>query len=125
MGSSAKLFGGWAQGRGLRVPTGPSASPQPPTFFSKELSDAIEVATISCRESTEHGPRVMVISDALGGAFIFDRADALSRIRKGFPEISTEAAHRGLRHLEGRARAVAAPPLAVSRRNSWVFGWQD
>lgn len=125
MGLFAKLFGGGVFGLRVSCSRKARASAPPPAIFSQELHDAVEAATVSCRESTEHGPRVMIISHALGGAFIFDRAEVVRRIGINFPELGDEAVKRGLRHLESRARLAAAPPLAVKRRDSWVHGWTE
>jgi hypothetical protein len=100
-------------------------STKPAGPFSKELSDAIDAASVSIRERNDDGHRVMFISDALGGAFIYERDDAARRIRNGFPELSDDAVMRGVRYLEARAAIAISPTIEEQRRMSWVHGWKE
>ncbi len=94
-------------------------------MHSAELRDAIDAARFSVREPTEEGPRVVVMSGALLGMFIWSREEAERRIRKAFPELSDHAIGRGLRHLESRVVLALRPVVKASRvRSSWVHGWK-
>lgn len=124
----AKLTGCRVQGSGLSSPEA-RASTRLPVSFSQELSDTIEEAIVSVREETENGPRVMVISRALRGAFIFSAEEADRRIRIGFPELADECVTRGVRQLATRVRlahkAATHGDSASRRRASWVHGWME
>src|SRR5690606_8311122 len=98
---------------------------RPPASFSQELSDALESAIVSVRESDDDGPRVVVMTPALRGAFVFDPEEAARRIRLAFPELPDAAVARGVRQLTTRVRLAAAPPPSERRRRSWVFGWME
>lgn len=120
------LFPGGSVG-GLRFPFRKTrARAEPPGVpFSPELADAIDTATVSVRADDDDGPRVMFISDRLGGAWIYSEDEANRRIRARFPELSDECVTRGIRYLESRAAKAIAPTPEEQRRSSWVFGWAE
>jgi hypothetical protein len=120
------LFPGGSVG-GLRFPFRKTrARAEPPGVpFSPELAEAIDTATVSVRSADDDGPRVMFISDRLGGAWIYSEDEANRRIRARFPELSDEGVTRGIRHLESRAAKATMPTPKEQRRNSWVWGWAE
>lgn len=120
------LFPGRSVG-GLRFPfrKARARAELPGVPFSAELAEAIDTATVSVRSADDDGPRVMFISDRLGGPWIYSEDEASRRIRARFPELSDEGVTRGIRQLESRAAKATMPTPQEQRRGSWVFGWAD
>lgn len=91
-----------------------------------DLMAAIESATLSRREDDGDGPRTVVISHALGGAFYFYRETAAERFRKFFRGLGHEDYARAINFLESRVRLLHAPYVERSRREKgWVYGWRE
>ena len=93
-------------------------------FYPSEVAAAIDSASLSVRAADDDGERVVVICDALRGAFIYDRVEAARRLRLAFAELSEEGVRRAVRHLESRVN-LALRPIQEARRPSWVHGWRE
>lgn len=92
--------------------------------FSREAQAAIDSASVIPREPDDNGPRTFVLSPSLGGAFVFTREDATTRIRRAFPELSERGVKRAVQHLKDRVSVMEVPPQHI-RRRSWVHGWAE
>lgn len=91
---------------------------------SEVVLAAIDSAAFCRREPNDDGERIMVLSRALGGVFIFDREEAERRIRKKFPELGNEWVKRAAIYLESRLRGyLKSIQAGPTRDGSWVSGW--
>lgn len=100
------------------------ASGRPPVSFSLELDAAIGAAQIVVRSPDDEGPRVAIISQTLGGSFVYSRAEAEKRISTVFPEVDQAGVQRAVLYLENRAVTAYMPPEPEVRRSSWVDKWR-
>lgn len=101
------------------------ASGRPPVSYSLELDVAIGAAQIVARSPDDDGPRIAIISQSLGGSFVYSRAEALKRISASFPEVDTTGVLRAALFLENRAIVASTPSLEDTRRKGWVDKWKD
>jgi hypothetical protein len=100
------------------------ASGRPPVSFSLELDAAIGAAQIVVRSPDDEGPRVAIISQTLGGSFVYSRVEAKKRIATAFPEVDQAGVQRAALYLENRAVIACAPPEDVAKHGSWVEKWR-
>lgn len=101
------------------------APERPLSAIESEARSAIEAATFAPRHADDDGPRVVVVSQSLGGSFIYSRADAETRIARAFPELTQDGIARARRHLESRALGALKPADMRSRREqNWIRGWR-
>jgi hypothetical protein len=122
----AKLTGGRVHNSGsIPSPEG-RASARPPAFFSAEvLEAAITASEFVRREPNDDGERVVVLCNALGGAFVYSRMEVERRIMLKFPGLALDEVAAATRYLEDRLRAYLKPIETKNRRNtSWIAGWR-
>ncbi|MGY1520160.1 hypothetical protein [Luteimonas sp. A482] len=100
----------------------------PVTELPRILQLAIDGARFVAREPDDDGERIAVFCNELGGAWIYDRAEAVRRIQKRFPELSDDATAVAARYLENHLRAhlreVTRPAhKPKSGLTHWAQGW--
>lgn len=138
----AGASGWWGAAGNRAIDTGRKVggeSPQAPKGFRRLRGDALPdavrsrvddaLATVVMgahylpRSANDDGPRVAVISAALGGGFIFDREEAARRIRLNFP-VDEKQLRRAVALMQSRVR-LAMAPQDKPRRGGWVHGWRE
>lgn len=134
--------GWWGAAGNRAIDTGRKAggeSPQASKGFRRLRGDALSHAVRSSvddalatvvmgahylpRSANDDGPRVAVVSAALGGGFIFDREEAARRIRLNFPADEKQV-RRAVTLMQSRVR-LALAPSEKPRSSGWVHGWRD
>lgn len=95
---------------------------EPATDHAVEaVTTVVMGAQYLARAANDDGPRVAVISPALGGAFFYDGEVAARRIAQSFPSLDADQVRSAVGLMAARVRLAVEPPQA--RRRTWVHGW--
>ncbi len=121
-------FGSLAHGEVRRVSGFPRRPPHrsnnaTPDAVVEAATSAVMAAQVLVREADDEGPRVAVISQALGGAFYYCREEASRRVGNNFPSLDKAQARRIVALIESRVRTALKPQRQTQREN-WINGWR-
>jgi len=100
----------------------------PVTELPRILQLAIDGARFVARGRDDDGERIAVFCNELGGAWIYDRAEVVRRIRKRFPDLSDDAIAVAARCLENHLRAYLRDVTRPAHKpksglTHWAQGW--
>jgi hypothetical protein len=127
MGLLASLTGGRLFGSRFLAVREAHASARPPVFLTaRTLEVAIAAATFVQREPNDDGERIVVYCNALGGPYVYSRAETERRVLLNFPDLVLEEVAAATKFLENRICLHMKPIYDDTKHNrSWVFGWRD
>lgn len=95
-----------------------------PGTAAELASEAVTTAQYLARKADDNGPRIAVISPALGGAFYYEREEAIRRLQCNFPELSERDVNRLARLMKMKAHASTQPRTLI-KKTGWIHGWRE